>query len=161
MRFLRKALLILLALILLAAVWVWWNRPQKVDMSAYVPADALLYLEANDLPDIATGLINTEAWKALASPAGIRSDAGRIGWLSRLASWTGLGPAEAVVFSRAQIAVAVLGFDAADGRCFDDKRAAVMAIDDARTGQGHWNSLADFNILRAADYFKLPWQQHK
>src|SRR5437763_16238493 len=114
MRFLRKALLILLALILLAAVWVWWNRPQKVDMTAYVPADSMLYLETNDLPEIASGLINTDAWKALAAPAGIRSDVGRIGWLSRLASWTGIGSSEAVVFSRAQIAVAVLGFDAAD-----------------------------------------------
>jgi hypothetical protein len=114
MRFLRKALLILFALILLAAIWIWWNRPQKVDMTAYVPADSLLYLETNDLPNIASGLINTDAWKALAAPAGIRSDLGRIGWLSRLASWTGIGSSEAVVFSRAQIAVAVLGFDAAD-----------------------------------------------
>jgi hypothetical protein len=114
MRFLRKALLILLALILLAAIWLWWNRPQKVDMSAYVPADSLLYLETNDLPNIAGGLINTDAWKALAPPAGIRPDAGRIGWLSRLVSWTGIGSSETVIFSRAQVAVTVLGFEAAD-----------------------------------------------
>jgi hypothetical protein len=113
MKFLRKALVILLALILLAAIWIWWNRPQKVEMAAYVPADSLLYLEANDLPIIASSLINTDAWKALAPAAGIRSDAGRIGWLSRLASWTGIGSSEAVVFSRAQIAIAILGFDAA------------------------------------------------
>ncbi|HYJ45831.1 MAG TPA: hypothetical protein VEV81_04385 [Pyrinomonadaceae bacterium] len=112
MKFLRKALLVILALLLLAAVWVWWNRPQKVEMTAYVPADSLLYLEANDLPDIASGLINTDAWRALAPAAGIRSDLGRLGWLSRLASWTGIGSSEAVVFSRAQIAVAVLGFGA-------------------------------------------------
>src|SRR5918911_1578821 len=114
MRFLRKALLIVVALILIAAVWIWWNRPRKVDMAAYVPADSLIYLEANDLPEIATEITSTDAWKALAPPAGIRSDAGRIGLLSRLASWTGIGPAEGVVFSRAQIAVTVLGFDAAD-----------------------------------------------
>jgi hypothetical protein len=114
MRFIRKALLVILALILIFAIWVWWNHPRKVDMTAYVPADSLIYLEANDLPDIATGLISTDAWKALAPPAGIRSDFGYIGWLSRLASWTGIGPADAVVLSRAQIAVTVLGFDAAD-----------------------------------------------
>src|SRR3954468_12040738 len=96
MRFLRKTLLILLALIILAAIWIWWNRPQKVDMTADVPADCLLYLEANDLPGIAGGLIDTDAWQALAPPAGIRSDVGRIGWLSRLASWTGIGSAHSV-----------------------------------------------------------------
>src|ERR1051326_3586924 len=114
MRFIRKALLILLALIIIFAIWVWWNRPRKVDMTAYVPADSLIYLEANDLPEIATGIISTDAWKALAPAAGIRSDFGNIGWLSRLAALTGIGPADAVVLSRAQIAVTVLGFDAAD-----------------------------------------------
>lgn len=114
MRLLRKALLVLVVLLVLAAAWLWWNRPQKVDMAAYAPADSLLYLEANDLPSIVTNLVNTDAWQALAPAAGIRSDLGRIGWLSRLASWTGIGSAEAVVFSRAQVAVAVLGFDAAD-----------------------------------------------
>jgi hypothetical protein len=114
MRFIRKALLVILALIIILAVWIWWNRPRKVDMSAYVPADSLIYIEANDLPEIAGGLVSTDAWKALAPAAGIRSDLGNIGWLSHLASWTGIGSADAVVFSRAQIAVAVLGFDAAD-----------------------------------------------
>jgi hypothetical protein len=114
MRFIRKALLILLALILILAIWLWWNRPRKVDMTAYAPADSLIYLEANDLPDIASDLVSTDAWKALAPAAGIKSDFGNIGWLSRLASWTGIGPADLVVLSRAQIAITVLGFDAAD-----------------------------------------------
>ncbi|HEX8843537.1 MAG TPA: hypothetical protein VF791_02785 [Pyrinomonadaceae bacterium] len=110
----RKALLIFLILILILVAWFWWNRPRKVDMTAYVPADTLIYLEANDLPEIASGIVSTDAWKALAPPAGIRSDVGRIGLLSRLASWTGIGPAEVVVFSRAQIAISVLGFDAVE-----------------------------------------------
>lgn len=114
MRLFRKALIIVCALIVLVAVWLWWNSPSKVDMAAYVPADSLIYIEANDLPQIASGLVSTDAWKALAPQAGIRSDLGYIGSLSKLASWTGIGSAEAVVFSRSQIAVAVLGFDAAD-----------------------------------------------
>src|SRR5215213_1772156 len=111
MKFLRKALLALLALLLVLAVWVWWNYPRKVNMTAYVPADTLVYLEANDLPGIATGVISTDAWKALAPAAGIKSGLGNLGWLSRLASWTGIGPADAVVLSRAQVAVTVLGLD--------------------------------------------------
>ena len=51
MRTIRKLALIALALALVAAVWLWWNRPQPVDMTAYVPADSLVYLEVNSLPD--------------------------------------------------------------------------------------------------------------
>jgi hypothetical protein len=114
MRIVRRILLAVGVLVLLAAVWVWWNRYQKVDMAAYVPAETLVYLEANSLPDITSAVTTTDAWKALAAPAGIKPSMGELGWLSRLAMWTGVGPAEAVVFSRAQVAVAVLGFDAAD-----------------------------------------------
>jgi hypothetical protein len=111
---LRKLSVLAAALVLIAAVWLWWNRPQKVDMAGYVPADVLVYLEANDLPEIVSGLSETEAWKALAPPAGIRSDVGQIGWLSRIAAWTGIGPAETVALSRAQVAIAVLSLEAAD-----------------------------------------------
>lgn len=114
MKFLRKALLVFLALLLILAIWIWWNRPQKVNMAGYVPADSLIYLEANDLPDIASGVISTDAWKVLAPVAGIKSNLGNLSWLSRIASWTGIGSADAVVLSRAQIAVTVLGLDAAD-----------------------------------------------
>jgi hypothetical protein len=114
MKFFRKALLIFLALLIVLAIWIWWNRPRKVDMAAYVPADSLIYLEANDLPDIASGVISTDAWKALAPAAGLKANLGNLGWLSRLASWTGIGPADGVVLSRAQVAVTVLGLDAAD-----------------------------------------------
>lgn len=111
MSVLRKFLIALGILVIILAVWVWWNRPRKVDMANYVPADTLIYLEANDLPLIASEITNTDAWKALAQPAGVKTNLGSYGWLSRLAAWTGIGPADAVVLSRSQIAVAVLGFD--------------------------------------------------
>jgi hypothetical protein len=114
MSFFRKFLIALGLLILILAVWLWWNRPRKVDMAGYVPADSLIYLEANDLPDIASQITQTDAWKALAAPAGIKPNLGQYGWLSRLAAWTGIGPADAVILARAQIAVTVLGFDAAE-----------------------------------------------
>jgi hypothetical protein len=114
MSFIRKFLIVLGVLILLLAAWLWWNRPQKVDMAGYVPADSLIYLEANNLPEIASQITQTDAWKALAPSAGIKVSLGQYGWLSRLAAWTGIGPADAVVLSRAQIAVTVMGFDSAD-----------------------------------------------
>lgn len=115
MKIVRSSLLLLGGLVLLASVWVWWNRYQKVDMATYVPAETLIYLEANSLSDITKAVTSTDAWKALAVPAGIRPDLGELGWIGRLANWTGIGPADAVIFSRSQVAVAVMGFDAADG----------------------------------------------
>jgi hypothetical protein len=140
MKFLRKALLVFLALLLVLAVWVWWNYPRKVNMTAYVPADALVYLEANDLPDIATGVISTDAWKTLAPAAGIRSNLGNIGWLSRLASWTGIGPADAVVLSRAQVAVAVLGLEAADAGDTLKIKPIYAVVVESHTGEGRLQS---------------------
>ncbi|HEY0377417.1 MAG TPA: hypothetical protein VGC87_10730 [Pyrinomonadaceae bacterium] len=146
MKFLRKALLVLLALLLVLAVWVWWNYPRKVKMTAYVPADALVYLEANDLPDIATGVISTDAWKALAPAAGIRSNLGNIGWLSRLASWTGIGSADAVVLSRAQIAVVVLGLEAADAGDTLKIKPIYAVVVESHTGEGRLRSAVEKRV---------------
>lgn len=115
MRIVRRLLPFLIILVLLSLVWVWWNRPEKVDMAGYVPADALLYLEANGLPQLVHGLTHTDGWRALSAPAGINSGLGDVGWLSRLASWTSIGPADTIVYSRMQVAAVVLGVTAADG----------------------------------------------
>jgi hypothetical protein len=115
-RNLRALLLAFGALALAAAFWLWWNRPQPVEMAAYVPQDSLVYLESNSLPDILRGIASTEAWRTLAPAAGVRPDVAQLGWLTRLAKWTGIGSAESVIFSRAQVAVAVLGIDAKEGR---------------------------------------------
>jgi hypothetical protein len=85
-------------------------------MAAYVPQDSLIYLEADSLPDILKAVTSTDAWSTLAPAAGVRPNAGRLGWLSSLAKWTGIGSAESVVFARAQVAVAVLGVDAKEER---------------------------------------------
>lgn len=111
---LRKLIAFVIVLAALAAAWLWWNRPQKVDMAAYVPADSLFYLEADSLPEIVQGMSQTDAWKALAPPAGISSYISEVGWLSRLPALTGIGSAETVVLARAQVAIAVLSLEAAD-----------------------------------------------
>ena len=114
MLILRRALLITAALVLLLFAWLWWNQPEAVDMAAYVPADTLVYVEANSLTETAGGLTSTDAWRALAPAAGLGEDFGRFGRLSRLMAWTGVGPADAVVLSRAQVALTVQGFSAAE-----------------------------------------------
>lgn len=134
MKLIRRLLPYALALLVLSAAWVWWNRPKKVDMAAYVPADSLVYLEADGLPEIASGLTHTDGWKALSGPAGIKAGLGEVGWLSRIAAWTGIGPADAVVFSRAQVAATVLGLEAADGGESLNVRPRIAVVVETHTG---------------------------
>jgi hypothetical protein len=132
----RQIFLFCILLLFLAALWLYWWRPVKVDMAAYVPADTLVYLEANDLPDIISGMAQTEAWRTLAPAAGLELNTERISWLSRLAARTGIGPAEAVVLSRAQLAVAVLSIEAADGGDSTLKiRPRIAVIVETHTGE--------------------------
>ena len=139
-RWLGRLLLLAAALTLLAAAWLWWNRPLPVDMTAYAPADTILYLEANSLPDIMRALTSTDAWRTLAPPAGVNPVLGELGWLSRAAAWTGVGPSQTVLLGRAQVAVAVLGF--APGLEEGIKpRLAVIA--ETHTGRGRTRAAAE------------------
>ncbi|HEX8128926.1 MAG TPA: hypothetical protein VF527_07485 [Pyrinomonadaceae bacterium] len=131
----RRIALSIIALVVLLAAWVWWNRPEAVDMSAYVPAESLIYIEANSLPEIVGGLTSTDAWQALAPPAGLNPNIGRVGWLSRLSAWSGIGSAETVVFSRTQAAVAVLGFDVTEeSSTVRDIKPRIALVAETHTG---------------------------
>ncbi|HEY0006458.1 MAG TPA: hypothetical protein VGB17_16870 [Pyrinomonadaceae bacterium] len=136
MKYLRPILVFLLLLLLFAAAWLYWWRPVRVDMAAYVPADAVLYLEANNLPDLITGMTRTDGWKKLGPAAGINPDAGRIDWLSRLAARTGIGPAETVVLSRAQVAVVMLGIETGrDGEDTLKIKPRIAIVVETHTGE--------------------------
>src|ERR1700760_2463383 len=110
MRVLRTTVVIICLLAVAAFAWLWWTRPERVDMAAYVPADSIIYVESNSLRDIFKAVTSTDDWKELAPAAGIET--GRTSdWLTSLISFSGIGPSDAVVLSRAQVAVAVLGFE--------------------------------------------------
>ncbi|HEX7316507.1 MAG TPA: DUF3352 domain-containing protein [Pyrinomonadaceae bacterium] len=110
----RRALVAVLLLAVAAFGWLWLTRPQKVEMAAYAPADALVYAEADSLPAIIDAFTSTDAWKELAPAAGVEARQGWTGWLPSFLSFTGIGPSDAVVLARAQVAVTVLGFQAAE-----------------------------------------------
>ena len=132
---LRRVVLSIIALVVLLAAWVWWNRPEAVDMAAYAPAETLIYLEANSLPEVVSGLTSTDAWQALAPPAGLSPNIGRVGWLSRLSAWSGIGSAETVVFSRTQAAVVVLGFDVTEeSSTVRDIKPRIALVAETHTG---------------------------
>lgn len=110
----RKFIIVLAALLIIAAIWVWWNRPVKVDMTAYVPGDSLVYIEVNDLPRVLAGLTSIAAWRELSPKAGVTTDYDRLLKFSGLAATTGVGKSEWVVLARSQVALVMLGFDAVE-----------------------------------------------
>jgi len=78
-------------------------------MANYAPADSLVYLELNSLPELAKTIEQNEMWKGLARIAGLNP--GLINnWGVRLAR-SGLAPVRSVVFSRAQFALVVVGMN--------------------------------------------------
>lgn len=116
--------LILLILVIAIAGWIWLRRPRLVDMGSYVPADAKVYIEANNFPEIVRGLYSTSVishntprdeslWAKAFGASGASGAFGAFGpWLDRIMAWSGVGPAESVIFSRAQLAIYVSGFEA-------------------------------------------------
>ncbi len=134
----RLVLLGVTLLLFFIRIWLWWNRSSRVDMSLYVPADSLIYLEANDLPQIITALASTEAWRELVGAAQLDLNTTRLNLLANLAARTGIGPAEAVVMSRAQIAVVLLGIEAAGTEAATSDpivKPRVAVVIEAHTGE--------------------------
>jgi hypothetical protein len=85
---------------------LWWARPIPVDMASFVPADALLYLEANDPSKVIEALAATDTGKILErmtqGPTTPKVDRFRT-----FLRWTGIGPIESVVLARSQVAAVV------------------------------------------------------
>ncbi|MET0625009.1 MAG: hypothetical protein ABW250_18830 [Pyrinomonadaceae bacterium] len=108
----RRALVGILLLTVFVFAWLWFTRPRRVDMAAYAPADSIVYAEVNSLPEVFDAFTSTDAWRELAPAAGVDAAQSWKGWLPGFVSFTGLGPSDAVVLSRAQVAVSVLGFRA-------------------------------------------------
>jgi hypothetical protein len=96
----------------LAVGWLVWNRATRVDMSIWAPADSLAFVELNDLTTLIDGTQHTDAWKALANPIGAPATLSVDRWWLRLARWTGIGSADAILFSRSQVAIV---FNGAEG----------------------------------------------
>lgn len=108
MKFFR-ALLALLAVILIIVALLWWNRPERVDMAGYVPADSLVYLEANSLTDLVKAIEQNQTWKAAAQSVNADSKLLDPSW-TRLAR-LGAAPVKSVVLSRAQFALVLVGME--------------------------------------------------
>ena len=91
----------------IVAAWLWWVRPESVDMATYAPANSLLYLESNRPSEVVESLAGTDAWKSMEKAMGVQHSTRRSHWFQRFVGWTGIGPIRSVIVARAQLAVVV------------------------------------------------------
>ncbi len=112
MKLLRPILIAVVVLILIGAAWLWFNRPSPVDLANYAPADSLLYVELNSPSEVARAIEHSDVWKAVAPIT--RSTPSSENRFMMAAARAGIGPIEAVLFARAQIALVVVNVNAAE-----------------------------------------------
>ena len=109
MRLLRILLIVVLLGLLAAGLLLWLNVPAKVDLAEYAPADALVYVEFNDLADVARAIQQTDVWKATAPIT--QSKPATQNRLFTTAARAGVAPIESVLFARTQVALMVVGLN--------------------------------------------------
>jgi hypothetical protein len=150
MKILRPLVVLVLLTILIAIVTFWWNRPARVDMAAYVPADSLVYIEVNSLNDVTQAIQSTTAWKAASEVAGLTSQ--QPGRLSLLAAKSGIAPVEAVISTRAQIALVVVGVDTAEKEDSLRIKPEVAVVVETKTSHWRIKNAVVKNLMRLANF---------
>ena len=109
MKFRRPLLVLPLLVIFLVAVWLWWSVPAKVDMADYAPADSLVYVEFNNPAAVVHAIQHSTLWQAAAPIT--QSKPASQSRVATAAARAGLGPLPAVLFARAQVALAMIGMN--------------------------------------------------
>ncbi len=108
----RKLAALLLVLVVIIAIWLWQALPSRVDMTDYAPADSLVYVEFNNLSDVVNAIQRTDVWQAAAPVTHSRGTTSSRVMTS--AARAGIGPLEAVLFARAQLALVVVGMNTSE-----------------------------------------------
>ena len=109
MKFRRPLLVLPLLVIVLVAVWLWWSLPAKVDMANYAPADSMVYVEFNDPAAVVQAIQHSSLWQAAAPIT--QSKTPSQNRVATAAARAGLAPLPAVLFARAQVALAMIGLN--------------------------------------------------
>src|SRR5262245_38580313 len=107
--------IIAFVIVVVAGGFLLLRRPPRVAMERYVPADVLAFVEIDSLADVMDGLTRTRAWTELAPVLGLSSQLRQVGLAADLIGRTGIGPDEAVIAGRAQLAVAITGIESNAG----------------------------------------------
>jgi hypothetical protein len=138
MTFRRPLLFLLLFAVLICAVLIWRSLPSPVDMADYAPADSLVYVEFNDLTKVAEAIQENNVWQAAAPIT--HSKPAHQNLLLRSAARAGIGPLEAVLFARAQVALVVVGLNTSEENDTLKVRPEIALI--AETHTSSWRTRA-------------------
>lgn len=109
MKRLRLVLVLVLLAALAGAAWLWYAMPATADLADYAPADAVVYVEFDNVADVARTIQHTDLWKAAAPITG--SNGGNPNSVIVSAARAGIGPIESVLFARTQLALVVVGLN--------------------------------------------------
>src|SRR5512145_2963283 len=109
MKFLRPLLGFVLLAVLIGAAWLWWRLPSNVDMADYSPVDSIVYMEFNNRTAVGQAIQQSRLWQTAAPLNQIKTP--QQNRLALSAARAGLGPLEAVLFARTQIALVVIGMN--------------------------------------------------
>ena len=140
----------LIVIVVISVAWIYWNRTTRADMSAWAAADSLAYLEVNDLADVFQGVEHTDAWRSLSGPVGAPPTLGSNRWWVRLARWTGIGSAEAILLSRSQVAVVFSGAQGAQDGSTLTIKPLVTVIIETHTSQRRMRSAVERHVEELA-----------
>lgn len=150
MKFLRPVLVLILLIIVLAAAGLWWNQPATADMADYAPADALVYVEFNDLNALVQAIQQSHAWQAVTQIT--QSKPATQNRLLRTAARSGVGPLPAVLFARSQIALVVVGMNTVEENDTLKVRPEVAIIAETHTSQWRTKSAAVDAVKHLANF---------
>ena len=150
MKAIRLFAVLTFSFLIIATLAIWWSWPDKVDMARYAPGDALVYIEVNNLADVTTALKGTEIMSTISPALGITSTSGSK-W-SLLAAKAGIGPAQTVIFSRAQLALVVLGVNTQTSEDALRIKPEAALIVETQTPKWRMRSVAVENIKRLAQF---------
>jgi len=150
MKVLRTSLFLVVLLLLIGVAFVWFNRPAKVDLAGYAPADSLLYVELNSPSEIARAIQDGAVWKAAAPIThGNTSSESR---LLTTAAQAGIGPIDAVLFARSQLALVVVGLNTAEENDTLRVRPEVALIAETHTSEYRTRPAVEAAVKRLASF---------
>ena len=146
----RILLITLVVLLLVAGLGLWWTRFVPVDMSTYAPADSVVYLEVNDVAKVFDAIQQTDGWKAIGPTIGMttKPPSAWQTWLAR----TGIGPANAVILSRAQVAVVMVGLNQVQTEDTLHVRPELAVIVETHTSNWRLRSALAEQLRQLANY---------
>ncbi|HEV8427611.1 MAG TPA: hypothetical protein VGQ41_06835 [Pyrinomonadaceae bacterium] len=150
MKFFRPLLALVLLLIVVVAVWLWWSVPTRVDMAAYAPADAIVYVEFNNLEGVAQAIQHSDVWQA-AVPI-TQSKPAAQNRLLRAVARAGIGPLPAVLFARAQVALVVVDLKTSEENDTLKVRPEVAIIAETHTSKWRTKSAAVDAVKQLANF---------